>query len=411
MNSVEALASELSLVPRVLLDVDEVKVLDDGLHALSAIEAAADVRPRVAVVGPSGAGKSWLVNQLAEGDVSPTGVLRPTTADPVFVPVSRGAASVGLVDTPAWEHSSTLVVTEIDRADAVVVVVTPSRYADKSVADLLGRIGTDAPTVVVMNRMESDGGNRVAEDAERVLGNVVLPVAENGTASGVWDRVLEAIGPRDEAGSAVLAAVAAGSGRFVARTVTARSTELGKLAEAVGEADVPKLASPFSVLDEWRLTADSIIAAVSGLRDAVDHEIGLNAEPGLVERFRLLLSAWDADAFREELDEWRLDTEAAFIASARIRWRPRATEDLIRRVAWKAAVNPAVTLPPRVARVTGDRLSDVVLKRYDALVAVVGGAAESRLSSWEEAISEVSDYAPGPLLGAVEHYEADGADV
>lgn len=411
MTTAEALALEFSLVPRVLLDADEINVLDDGLHALAAIAEATRRQPTVAIVGPSGSGKSWLVNELAGSDVSPTGVLRPTTVAPVRVDVSQRSLVVELVDTPAWEHSPAIVKAEVASGNAVVLVVTPSRYADASVADLLAHIDADIPIMVVMNRVAEPTESGLIEDAGRVLRQRIVAVREDGSVSDVWARVSDVVDPQDGGRHAVLAAAAAGSGRFVAGTVTSRSTGLGRLEVALEAAEIPTLSGPLSVLDDWRQTAVAIVAAVAGLRDGVDHEIGYASEAGLGERFRLSLPEWDADSFGRKLDEWKLDTDAAFIASARIRWRPGATGDLVRRVAWKSAVNPAVTLPPRIRRVMGDRLSDVVMKRFDALLALVEDAVSDRHASWKDAISDAARYTPGSLLGAAEAYEASDTDV
>ncbi|MEA2057490.1 MAG: GTPase, partial [Actinomycetota bacterium] len=86
----------------------------------------------VALVGSSGVGKSYLVNAWARSDVAPSGVLRPTTSEPLVVGAgadhrlrgfpkatldSAATSGVVLVDTPPWEHDHEAVDAVLDVSD------------------------------------------------------------------------------------------------------------------------------------------------------------------------------------------------------------------------------------------------------------------------------------------------------
>lgn len=126
----------------------------------------------VAFVGSTGAGKSTLVNSLAGSTVGKSGVLRPTTRQPVVWTSASHAArlwpgevvvgahplaeSVALIDTPDLDSD---VVEHRVRAmealaisDAAVFVTTASRYGDASPWEVLAAI-VDRPLVVVINRL------------------------------------------------------------------------------------------------------------------------------------------------------------------------------------------------------------------------------------------------------------------
>ncbi|HKY48412.1 MAG TPA: GTPase domain-containing protein [Acidimicrobiia bacterium] len=126
----------------------------------------------VAFVGSTGAGKSTLVNSLAGSTVGKSGILRPTTRQPVVwtgashagrpwpgqvvVGAHPLAESVALIDTPDLDSD---VVEHRVRAmealaisDAAVFVTTASRYGDASPWEVLASI-VDKPVVVVINRL------------------------------------------------------------------------------------------------------------------------------------------------------------------------------------------------------------------------------------------------------------------
>jgi hypothetical protein len=186
--------------------------------------------PLLMVVGGStGAGKSTLVNSLVDEDVSPAGVLRPTTRAPVLVchpddlhwfedhrilpgmSRTRGTSStpgsLQLVPTEALPPGLALLdspdidsVVEANRAlsrqllaaaDAWLFVTTAARYADAVPWDLL-QTARDRGTALslVLDRVPPDAVSEVAGHLESMLadrgldGTQVLVVEETTLQSG-----------------------------------------------------------------------------------------------------------------------------------------------------------------------------------------------------------------------------------
>lgn len=160
--------------------------------------------PLIAVLlGSTGAGKSSLLNGLAGGQVSPSGVTRPTTRLPVALtaPADRetvteawalgelaregrlevranpaAPAGVVLVDAPDLDSVETAHHELADRllhaADLVVFVTTAQRYADAAPWAFLHRArARGVPLLVVANRLPHDPDDRrvVVEDCRRRL--------------------------------------------------------------------------------------------------------------------------------------------------------------------------------------------------------------------------------------------------
>lgn len=155
----------------------------------------------VVIFGGTGSGKSTILNSLAETEVSPAGVLRPTTSVPVVwgsnpssvkvpggeedevgVVVGDQEASMGLalVDTPDvdshLERHRALTEQLLDAADVAILVTTPQRYADASPRELIERLRQRrVPVVHVINRMRRGTGGTVADYATSLAGDDLLP--------------------------------------------------------------------------------------------------------------------------------------------------------------------------------------------------------------------------------------------
>ena len=135
----------------------------------------------VVFVGPTGSGKSTLVNSLGRRQISETGVLRPTTSQPVaLVSENRSAGFEDLygvqcevvegdapvldlmtfIDTPdidstAIEHSR-IAERLVDNADVVVLVVSAARYADHLPWQMMRRaISRGATVIPLLNRVSA----------------------------------------------------------------------------------------------------------------------------------------------------------------------------------------------------------------------------------------------------------------
>lgn len=140
-----------------------------------------DMPLTVVFAGPTGAGKSTLINSLTGMDLSPAGVVRPTTTVPVVLTSSdnaadyatvggvscevvEGAAAIlgrmSFVDTPDIDSTSTghreIAETLIDNSDVVVFITSALRYADAIPWQTLRRATARGTEVIcVLNRVTS----------------------------------------------------------------------------------------------------------------------------------------------------------------------------------------------------------------------------------------------------------------
>ncbi|MGW5420689.1 GTPase [Streptomyces sp. NPDC003943] len=170
----------------------------------------------VAIAGATGSGKSTLFNALAGVPVSETGLRRPTTAAPLALSWSEGAAGLldrlgipgrlrrrplaggagdsdlqglVLIDLPDHDSAVTAHRDQVDRllglVDAVIWVVDPEKYADAALHERYLRplAGHAEVTFVVLNqidRLGTEAADLVLDDLRRLLDEDGVALGEHG---------------------------------------------------------------------------------------------------------------------------------------------------------------------------------------------------------------------------------------
>ena len=189
------------------------------------------------LLGSTGSGKSSLFNALAGRDLSPSGILRPTTRRPVVLahPHDSGAdllpglsrrgaiellvdpglgRGLVLVDAPDFDSvelaNRAVAIELLEAADVIVFVTTATRYADEVPWTILHRARErGAPLLAVMNRLPANDDDaaailadysamlqRAQLDEFGALGRLeIVPVAEGTLEPGRDALAADAVAP------------------------------------------------------------------------------------------------------------------------------------------------------------------------------------------------------------------------
>ena len=428
MTTISELREALESVPSALLDEDDRRVMTETLVSLDALERFEVVPTVIAFVGSSGSGKSSLVNAALGAQISPSGPIRPTTdlitmigsSGPVSLPAESEylhlpSVRTGLlvIDTPPWEHDSGGVAAAVGAADMVVVVVTPSRYADASVSELVAAIPSGQPSAVVLNRIDVPVGQRddlLSSVTDRFGSSVVLIDEGEPMARAVED-LLDTlnIDPVEYQRSAILRSAAAAGAGYIARRVEETVDLLARLERTLDGATAPSLGvATLPILDSWDQTRAAIVERCAGAQSSIDELMLIDGGP-LAENLLDTLEPIDTTPVSEALDGWIAETVTGFTDAARIRWRRSAATDQISRFSWRVAINSDVQTPPRFRRVMGDRLGGCASEARDALDELLNHSLELRLEAWKQAGDEIGSYAPGVLLSLSNSFAPKGS--
>ncbi len=252
----------------------------------------------VAFAGSTGAGKSTLFNSIVGEDVAKTGVLRPTTSEPLaaiwqetpetlalleWLGVTRwhvasgGAAALAdlvLIDLP--DHDSTQsshrahVDHFVDRVDLMVWVLDPQKYADALVHEqYLRRFARhDDVTVVVLNQVDK----LPVADAQQCLSHLRRLVAEDGLTDAVVLGVSNRSGEGLESLAERILSAVSGRRTAVARLAADVATAADGLARAADDPGSP--------------VAGANAADVSRLTDVLTEAAGAPVIESAIEKSR-----------------------------------------------------------------------------------------------------------------------------
>lgn len=250
----------------------------------------------VAFAGSTGAGKSTLFNSIVGEEVAKTGVLRPTTSEPLaaiwletpetialleWLGVTRwhvardgGGALADLVVIDLPDHDSTHYTHRaqvdhfVERVDLMVWVLDPQKYADALVHEqYLRRFSRhDEVTVVVLNQAD----RLTVADAQQCLSHLRRLVAEDGLS----DAVVLSTSNRSGEGLEALA-------QRILASVASRRTAVARLAADVATAaDALVLAAE----DPGTPVAGVNTADLSRLTDALTEAAGAPVITAAIEK-------------------------------------------------------------------------------------------------------------------------------
>jgi GTPase Era involved in 16S rRNA processing len=368
----------------------------------------------VALVGSSGVGKSYLVNAWARSDIAPSGVLRPTTSEPLVVGGgadhrlrgfpkatldSAAASGVVLVDTPPWEHDHDAVDAVLDVSDIAVLVVSPSRYADASTVEIADRVTTRGVALAVAINRVPAGGESIVAAASGTGWEVPIVIPEEAGAGssigsltaflrGTMSRRAEIFEQRragavPEILEAVEGIAEGADERHRAEAELLESARLQLSPIGIDASRVANVADRTWPEAETRLAAavDTAVAAAiarfRGRHEADERALGRIAgaaaairttDPGVFDTWELAVTVDAVDAIRPRL--------------LRRFWRASVAREM-----WRLALDLDREPSRRTRRALGSRLSLIRELARDGIDDVLGEATTTRTAEFLDALA------------------------
>lgn len=376
----------------------------------------------VAVFGSTGSGKSTLVNSLAGFEVTRPGALRPTTRVAVVLShrddlsATQRLRTVGeievvtddhpdlrwysLVDTPdvdsVIESHREQAVAILARADAVIHVTTPQRYADAVPWEILRDVARrDLPILVVTNRLSRRSGGAVTDLAALLRSEGIGDVARSGDIVGIQEqrlrqhgrlpassvkRVANHLSDLAESHADVVRRVVRGTieavvvdTQRVVADIREQEAEIARLSDAVSVAVSHQTAEVIGQLEQGDLVRSEVVQrwrrliGVSDLASVVTRGVG---------RLRDIILPGDAIP-PERVDQVGNEAREALIDLSVIRVR-RVNEAIT--TAWRLEPSGAALIPGELSRPLEDReaVGDQIDEWLASLVDLVAQQGQRR---------------------------------
>lgn len=423
------IASALGEVPRLLLDAEHRDVLKHACSSLEELEAFEADPGAVVVVGGGGSGKSSVVNALVGAQVVSVSPVRPTTIGISVIGRSGPTPMEGtveyvftdllpdgvvVVDTPSWDHQRDAVSAAVLTAHTVVVVLTPTRYADAVTAEFVRDLPDVARVLIVANRMpaDPDESDDVLDEIESSFDIEVFATVIEGEAVELPGSLIDQVPVDTEfvETKRSLARTVAGSGRRIARYVSASAAELGEVQRALGEVDEPSCDRGVVLTgDDWRVARGRLVDLVAAEVSRFDAAIVERSNSDLAPRIREFLGELDTTALPDELDVWRVDTTATFRTRCTTRWRRKSTIELLDRWSWVLCVDPQAPAPRRARRAMRDSIEPTVVTEREVLFGILDAAVRVRRTRWASVAADIGEYRPGVLFAASDALDGGGS--
>ncbi len=396
-----------------LLDEIDPEIAEPAIDPLQRLVTGLSNSPNLVVtlVGPTGTGKSALFNVLAGAEIATVGALRPTTTDAEVWPI--GSRGLVLIDTPPYELDPDAVRHALDRTDLAVVVVTPDRYADAIVRDLIKELERrGVPAVVALNRVPDDPAVAAAitVDAISTLGGELTIVPESATAtldgSMLRDRIANLgrsdIVARRDLGAAVFVQDQV---QMVAQLVEDRDRTLEQVIEAAERSFAE------ARIDRARLAAAAKLAwplAVNTLLDTVATTTARAMEA--------VVRVKDLDPRFEEIAKQAADAAGPLDAAPLDEWQRVITEEAVARVqkpamhpfrrravekhVWRLAADLGMLPDRRIRAALGDEVAELRVAGNHALTLALRDVAGDRIERFMTALGNPSPVSADELRSA-----------